>query len=104
MGCRDQLKRVILISFLLGCCLFTSCMKKQDVLFIQTEEWIRTEFGSKAVIQSISPIPVSASKRQYWRISVINENGTRWEGLVQYSLSDGSFKKYEIPLSEQEVK
>jgi len=104
MGCRDQLKKVILISCCLSGLFLTSCNQKQDVLLTQTEDWLKTEFGEKAVIQSLSLVPTEQPENKFWRVSIINENGNRWEGLVMYTVSLKKFTQYEIPLPSQEEK
>lgn len=102
MGCRDQLKRTLLISSCLFGLLLTSCTQKQDFLLTQTQDWLKTEFGDTTTIQSLSFIPTEQGENKYWRVSLIDEKGNRWEGLVRYSVSLKEFTKYQIPLPSQE--
>ncbi|MCE5223730.1 hypothetical protein LLG10_06000 [bacterium] len=70
----------------------------------QTTDWLKTEFGEKAVIQSLSLVPTERPENTFWRVSIITEKGDRWEGLVSYTVSIKKYTKYEIPLPSQEEK
>ena len=70
----------------------------------QTKDWLKTEFGEKAVIQSLSLVPTEQPDKKFWRVSIINENGNRWEGLLSYSVSLRKFTRYVIPSPSQEEK
>lgn len=69
---------------------------------MQTKDWLKTEFGEKAIIQSLSLVPTEQPENTFWRVSIIDAKGNRWEGLVSYTVSLNKFAKYEIPLLSQE--
>ena len=79
-------------------------MRKQDVLLIQTKDWLKTEFVEKAIIQSLSLVPTEQPENKFWRVSIIDIKGNRWEGLVSYTASLKKYNKYEIPLPSLEEK
>jgi hypothetical protein len=69
---------------------------------MQTKDWLKIEFGEKAVIQSLSLVPTEQPENTFWRVSIIDVKGNRWEGLVSYTVSLNKFTKYEIPLLSRE--